>query len=548
MTSAGGFISVCDGIGAVSEAWRDLPLGPVLLSEIAAFPRSVLEHRHGATPWEVWRTKAMPNGVPLWGDFTTIRDSLPELAAFGVGIESAEILVGGTPCQGFSFAGKRGGLSDDRSNLCLEFVRLADAIDDFRRARGLGPCVALWENVEGVLSMDDNAFGCFLAGLAGCGSALIPPGGAGWSDAGLVVGPKRAAAWRLFDAQYFGLAQRRRRVLVVASAAKGCPAEILFEREGVRRDSPPRRRSREDLAGTLAGGARRRGGYSMDDVPAACGGLQASAGGADENDAEQGRLVAFGGNRTDGPLDIAACLSAHGGGSGRMDFETETFVAELEPSLYRVTGNDGAYDTGEAAGALGTGTDPSSHVIAFSCKDDGRDATDNLAPTLRAMNFDKSHAKAGGQLAVAVSIRGREGGATAELAEDGDISPAIRSSQGGGDKPHVLVGAVAIAENQRGEVIESDIAPSIKGQGGKPGQGYAAALTGAGVRRLTPTECERLQGFPDEYTLAPVRRGKKTKLAEDGPRYAALGNSMPVSLMTWVGERLSRHLDGLEWS
>jgi DNA (cytosine-5)-methyltransferase 1 len=327
-------------------------------------------------------------------------------------------------------------------------------------------------------------------------------------------------------------------VLVVASAAKGCPAEILFEREGVRRDSPPRRRSREDLAGTFAGGARRRGGYSMDDVPAVCGGLQASAGGGDENDAEQGWLVAFGGNRTDGPLDVAACLSAHGGGSGRMDFETETFVADIAPTLdanygklqgcsgqdansghsmlaavYRVTGNDGAYDTGEAAGALGTGTDPSSHVVA-----------------------------------IAVSIRGREGGATAELAEEGDISPAIRSSQGGGDKPHVLVGAVAIAENQRGEVIESDIAPSIKGQGGKPGQGYAAALTGAGVRRLTPTECERLQGFPDEYTLAPVRRGKKTKPAEDGPRYAALGNSMPVSLMTWVGERISRHLDELDWS
>lgn len=511
-------------------AWGDLPLGPVMLSEIEAYPRAVLAHRHGA---RCMRLAGATLGVPLWGDFTAIRVRF--LLRLGVDLESVEILVGGTPCQDFSMAGLRRGIGGDRGNLSLEFIRLANAIDNFRRARGLAPLIILWENVDGVLSMPDNAFGCFLAGLAGGDSALVPPGRGRWTDAGLVTGPARTVAWRLFDAQYFGLAQRRRRVFVVASARAGCCAQILFESEGVRRDSPPRRQARESVAGTVAGGARRRGGYSHDDIPIApalsvggrgtgdfelAGGLTASTGGADENDAKDGRLVAFGSNNTSGALSVASALLAKGGAS-RMDFETETFVAHtlraegfdasedgsgrgtplvpvmapadvaatlnashsrlqgvsgqdanhghsyLVPTAFRVTGNDGAYELGETAGAVNTMTDPSAQVL--------------LEP-------------------VAVSIRGREGGGTAEIAEDGDISPAMRASQGGGDKPH--------------------------------------ALTGVGVRRLTPRECERLQGFPDDYTLIPYRGG----MAADGPRYKALGNSMPVPVMRWLGERISHYL------
>jgi DNA (cytosine-5)-methyltransferase 1 len=218
-----GFLSVCSGIEAVSEAWRDLPFQPAMYSEIEAFPRAVLEQRHNAA---CCRKTQRPDGsVPLWGDFTAIR--IRFLLRLGVNLESIGVLIGGTPCQAFSFAGHRRGLADDRGNLTLAFVRLADAIDNFRRRRGLQPLVIAWENVEGVLSMPDNSFGCFLAGLVGTGAPLVPTGRAGWSDAGVVIGPRRAAAWRLLDAQYFGLAQRRRRVLVVASARKECPPDGL---------------------------------------------------------------------------------------------------------------------------------------------------------------------------------------------------------------------------------------------------------------------------------------------------------------------------------
>ena len=200
------YLSVCSGIEAATVAWHPLGWEPLAFSEIEPFPRKVLAHHY-------------PN-VPCHGDFTILRDQ--------DWIVDADLLVGGTPCQAFSVAGLRQSLSDDRGNLTLEFVRLADAIDNLRRIRGDKPAVIVWENVPGVLSVQDNAFGCFLAALVGNDAPLVPTGGK-WTNAGLVVGPKRSAAWRVLDAQYFGVAQRRRRVFVVAGAGDGFdPAEILL--------------------------------------------------------------------------------------------------------------------------------------------------------------------------------------------------------------------------------------------------------------------------------------------------------------------------------
>jgi len=170
---------------------------------------------------------------------------LPGMLREGL-IDAPEILVGGTPCQAFSVAGLRKGLADERGQLTIKYVEIADEIDK-RRGKG-NECVTVWENVPGVLSSKDNAFGCFLGALAGEDDELLPPRGR-WTNAGIVHGPKRAIAWRILDAQYFGVAQRRRRVFVVASARDGFdPAAVLFESEGERRDTPPSRETGESVA------------------------------------------------------------------------------------------------------------------------------------------------------------------------------------------------------------------------------------------------------------------------------------------------------------
>ena len=189
------YISVCSGIEACSMAWKELGWEALAFSEIEEFPRTVLQHYY-------------PN-VPLYGDFTELKDM--------DWIGNADLLVGGTPCQSFSIAGLRKSLTDDRGNLSLQFIRLANAIDNIRYDVGQEGATILWENVPGVLSTEDNAFGTFLAGL--CGSDTpINPTREGWSYSGVVHGPQRTAAWRVLDAQYFGLAQRRRRVFVLASS------------------------------------------------------------------------------------------------------------------------------------------------------------------------------------------------------------------------------------------------------------------------------------------------------------------------------------------
>ena len=204
--------SVCSGIEAASKAWEPLGWKPAWLSEIEPFPSAVLAYH--------W-----PEVTNL-GDMTKIAD-----AVRAGDIEAPDVLVGGTPCQAFSIAGLREGLSDDRGQLTLSYVELANAIDAKRRERGEPEAIIVWENVPGVLSSKDNAFGCFLAGLAGESCELQPAGGK-WTHAGCVSGPERVIAWRILDAQFFGVAQRRRRVFVVASARKGFdPAAVLFEQD-----------------------------------------------------------------------------------------------------------------------------------------------------------------------------------------------------------------------------------------------------------------------------------------------------------------------------
>lgn len=224
------FGSVCSGIEAASVAWQSMGWRAAWLAEIEPFPSAVLANHY-------------PD-VPNLGDMTMIADKV-----LSGDVAAPDVLVGGTPCQSFSFSGLRQSLGDNRGQLSLEFVRLANAIDSVRNTAGKQPAIIVWENVPGVLNTKDNAFGCFLAGLAGESSALQPAGGK-WTNAGCVFGSQRAVAWRVLDAQFFGVPQRRRRVFVVASARDAFdPSQILFEFDGVRRDIAPSRKAGQKIAG-----------------------------------------------------------------------------------------------------------------------------------------------------------------------------------------------------------------------------------------------------------------------------------------------------------
>ena len=246
------FLSVCPGIEAASVAFSPMGWKAVAFSEIEKFPSAVLDYHY-------------PD-VPNLGDMTKW-ESWPEM--------DLDLLCGGTPCQSFSVAGKRGGIADERGNLALEFCRIADRYK---------PEWVLWENVPGVLSSTDNAFGCFLAELAGANTPIQPVGGR-WPGAGVVVGKKRSITWRILDAQYIrvdgygnAVPQRRRRVFVVAHSGRtGDPATVLLEPEGSSWVSPPRRRKKQtasrnveigipDVCGCLSDGAHHGGGLNGQDV------------------------------------------------------------------------------------------------------------------------------------------------------------------------------------------------------------------------------------------------------------------------------------------
>ncbi len=444
--------SVCSGIEAASKAWEPLDWKPAWFSEIEPFPSAVLAHH--------W-----PEVTNL-GDMTKIAD-----AVRAGEVEAPDVLVGGTPCQAFSIAGLREGLSDDRGQLTLSYVELANAIDAKRRERGEPEAIIVWENVPGVLSSKDNAFGCFLAGLAGESSELQPAGGK-WTHAGCVSGPERVIAWRVLDAQFFGVAQRRRRVFVVASARKGFdPAAVLFELDSVRRDSAPSRESQKAVAALTARGV---GTCGADDNQAQAGHLIAQCANGDVSHTIKGEgfdgsedgtgrgvpVVAFGGGNTRGNIDVAACLTAKG---QRIDFEVETFA---------VHGTQDPDTNCELAHTLGRNNGQENAIVTEP---------------------------------FTLAIRGRSEGSTVEVRNDGTANALLTPN------------------------------------GGRAGMGVGAIGWGMQVRRLTPIECERLQGFPDDHTLIGWR-GKDAAECPDGPRYKAIGNSMAVPVMRWIGERIAAAL------
>ena len=378
--------SVCSGIEAATVAWHPLGWTPAFFSEIEPFPSAVLAHHYPE--------------VPNHGDFTKLID-----AAHPVHREPPiDLLVGGTPCQAFSVAGLRQGLADPRGGLTLEFLRLAQS---------LRPRWVVWENVPGVLSQDGGrAFGAFLAGLEDLGY--------GW-------------AYRVLDAQYTrvdgypgAVPQRRRRVFVVGCAGGDFAraAAVLLEPEGVRRDSPPRRKSEQEAAADAAT-----------------------------------RSTFWNGG------DIAETLTRTSDDQRMPDKNKMQMV--VQPVAF-------------AAPAIGTFSET------------------QVAGTLMKHN-----------------------------------------GAGSGETQNC---AYVCATGDRTHATQSDVAGPLdahyyKGPGSRQGGEREYVAHAMAVRRLTPVEGERLQGFPDDYTRIPWR-GKPAEECPDGGRYKALGNSMAVNCMRWIGRRI----------
>ena len=444
------FGSVCSGIEAASVAWHPIGWKASWLSEISKFPSELLAHYY-------------PD-VPNLGDMTTIVDLVKSGS-----VDAPDVFVGGTPCQAFSFAGLRNSLDDARGNLTLEFARIADAIDDKRMDSGREPAVIVWENVPGVLSTKDNAFGCFLGLLAGSGCELQPTGKR-WSNAGCVYGKKRTVAWRILDAQYFGVAQRRRRVFVVASAGSIDPCEVLFERGCVSGDITQGKVTGEDITGTLTTRLSR---CSADE--AAAGFYQPVINGATLfNDRVVGTL----------------CASDYKGAGNQYVSDGKLVIAPFD--LQQITSKYNG----------------STVKVGSKC------------PTMAANS--KLHA---------VAIRGNVIGRKDEnggngLGCDENISPTLTSTD---------VHAVAFQSNSSFIPCGVDITPTLGAQNADA----MAVANKHQVRRLTPVECERLQGFPDNFTSVPF--GKR--MASDAQRYFALGNSMAVPVMRWIGEQIIEKLN-----
>jgi len=444
------YIDVCSGISAPTMAWKPLGWEALCFAEIEAAPRAVLAHHY-------------PN-VPLRGDFTEIA---------GTEYGPVDLLVGGTPCQDFSVAGLRAGLDGERGNLSLEFLRLAD------RAR---PRWMVWENVPGVLSIDGGrAFGAILGGMVELGYGV---------------------AYRVLDAQHFGVPQRRRRVFVVGYLGDWRrAAAVLFERHSLSGHPAPRREARKVVAALTADGV------------GTCG--------ADDNQGQAGHLIPSTG-------DTAHCLNA--GGMGRQDYETETLIASLDLANMGAGGNVGWHPPERPTITLDTngnlGIAHSLRAEGFDASEDGTGRGTPLVPVIAPTMRSNGDAHSGFKDDEGLVAFGWQNSPSQGLSDSQHTVPTLDKSK---------TPAVALMENQRAEIRLSSQTDSLACGGGKPGQGYPATFTGSAVRRLTPRECERLQGFPDDFTLVPYRG----KPMADGPRYKMLGNSMAVPVVRWIGERIA---------
>ena len=472
------YLSVCSGVEAATVAWHHMGWQPVAFSEIEPFPSAVLAHHY-------------PH-VPNFGDMTKYKEWNLN--------ESIDLVVGGTPCQSFSVAGLRKGLEDPRGNLMLTYCGI---LDKFK------PKWCVWENVPGVLSSNGGRdFATLLGALVELGYGV---------------------AYRVLDAQHFGVPQRRRRVFVVGCLGDAISAsKVLFESESVF-GNPPKSRGKGKTTSSFTSSSF--GGHSE-----GIGTIRASGG-----DLGGGSETLITSQSPNGDTTIGTLLARDYKGIDNQDLEDGRGLI-LTPTVYENHPNDSRVkEMGDTCTTVtsrwGTGGGNVPFVQeafrksrrAQSVDDFETWVDDGIANTINTFDVGDvrtTHAV----VALAENTIGRKpqnGGNGNGFTEDG---------------PMYTLNATGV----------HGVAHAFKVRGGCEGggKGYLGSdekvftistvqdqqlFANMAVRRLTPIECERLQGFPDNYTNIPWRKKPESP---DGPRYKAMGNSMAVPVMRWIGERI----------
>jgi DNA (cytosine-5)-methyltransferase 1 len=419
------YLSVCSGIEAATVAWHDMGWKAVGYSEIEKFPSQLLNHHY-------------PN-VTNYGDMTKFKE-------WNIN-ESIDLLVGGTPCQSFSIAGLRKGLEDPRGNLMLTYLAMANHFK---------PKWLLWENVPGVLSSNrGHDFATLLQGLAELGYGF---------------------AYRVLDAQHFGVPQRRRRVFVV-----GClgdwrsAAKVLFESESLCRDITPRRSERKNNANKIEGSVELSSPLAARDYKDA---------GTDGMNKNSAKLVIA--------PDIANCLTK-------------------SPSSY--SSYNPARSEGNAVVTMVYETHPADSRVK------------EMGETCQTVTSRWGTGGGNVPIALAENTIGRQplnGGNGNGFTEGGPMYTLNAT------------GVHGIACDTYNGTIQGDVTATMTFSMAGSSSTKPKVMQSMQVRRLTPTECERLQGFPDNYTNTPT--------SSDATRYKALGNSMAVPVMKWIGNRINAYV------
>ena len=460
------YLSICSGIEAASVAWQPLGWQCVAVSEIEPFPNAVLAHHY-------------PD-VPNAGDFTKIKGN-----EYG----NIDLIIGGTPCQSFSVAGNRQGLDDDRGDLALEYIRL------IKRTR---PRWFIWENVPGVLSASGGQdFAKWLSAITG--REISPQA---HDRAGVISGIGKqgtySVAWRVLDAQYFGVPQRRRRLFVIGYLGSNWrpPFATLFEPESLSGHNPQSRKQGQDVAAYFES---KFGEFYPTEQCDTLG-----TGGYFNNGS---KIILASGKPTTGTLLANAGDKQFLG--NQEAFSGDYFVTHLSEIDVEIIN----YVERQL----------STLALFENHPSDGR----VKGPLDTAPTTTPKYGTGGGNIPVVTDVFSIQGNIIGRSVKHGGNGIGVKAEQAGtltaADR-HGVAYTVVVREDIANT---NNLVQTVK----------VKKDTGVTIRRLTPVECERLQGFPDNWTQVPYK-GKNADQCPMGQRYKAIGNSMAVPVIRWLGQRI----------